>query len=197
MRTAKTTLRYGTVAMTLHWLIAAAVITNLSIGLYMADLPNKDPGKFELVSLHKSIGLSVLALSVLRVLWRLVNPVPPPPPGLAPWIRFSGQTMHFIFYFLIVAVPLAGWLMVSVASQGHPTSVFGLFDWPSVPVLSDMTRHAGHPYHETFESIHRVLAWAFIGLVPLHVIAALYHQFVRRDGVLARMLPRIGVRGKA
>ena len=153
MPVVKAPLRYGTVAMSLHWLIAAAVIANLCIGLYMADLPRADPSKFELIALHKSIGLTVLALSVLRVVWRLVNPVPLPPPGLAPWLKFAGRAVHFLLYFLIVAIPLAGWLMVSVGSMGHPTPVFGLFGWPSFPILADMSRAAGHPYHEAFETI--------------------------------------------
>lgn len=189
--------RYGTVAMTLHWLIAAALITNLCIGLYMVDLPRADPSKFELIALHKSIGLTVLALSVLRLAWRLVNPVPPPPPGLAPWFRFAGRGMHFLLYFLMVAIPLAGWLMVSVSSQGHPTPVFGLFGWPSAPILSDFSRSAGHPYHEAFETAHVWLAWSAIVLIPLHVLAALYHQFVRRDDVLMRMLPGTRLRRSA
>ncbi|MGA7675594.1 MAG: cytochrome b [Rhizomicrobium sp.] len=197
MPVVKAPLRYGTVAMSLHWLIAAAVIANLCIGLYMADLPRADPSKFELIALHKSIGLTVLALSVLRVVWRLVNPVPLPPPGLAPWLKFAGRAVHFLLYFLIVAIPLAGWLMVSVGSMGHPTPVFGLFGWPSFPILADMPRAAGHPYHEAFETIHVWLAWSAIVLIPLHVGAALYHQFVRRDDVLARMVPGTRIRGNA
>jgi cytochrome b561 len=190
-------LRYGSVAMTLHWLIAAAVIANLAIGLYMGDLPRGDPDKFALIALHKSIGLSVLALSVLRVLWRLVNPVPPLPAGLSPWLKFAGRVTHFLLYFLIVAIPLAGWLMVSVGSMGHPTPVFGLFGWPSFPVLADMPRSVGHPYHEAFETAHVWLAWSAIILIPLHIGAALYHQFVRRDDVLMRMLPGTRIRGNA
>ena len=197
MPVAKSALRYGAVAMTLHWLIAAAVIANLCIGLYMADLPRAYPSKFELIALHKSIGLTVLALSVLRLVWRLVNPAPPSPAGLSPWLKFAGRGMHVLLYFLIVAIPLAGWLMVSVGSQGHPTPVFGLFGWPSVPILSDMSRSAGHPYHEMFESAHVWLAWSAIILSPLHVLAALYHQFVRRDDVLLRMLPGTRIRGNA
>ena len=182
-------LRYGTVAMSLHWLIAAAVIGNLCIGLYMGDLPRGDPTRFALFALHKSIGLTVLILSVSRVVWRLVNPVPPPPAGLAPWLKFSGNAVHFLLYFLIVAIPLAGWLMVSVGSMGHPTPVFGLFGWPSFPILADMPRSVGHPYHEAFETAHVWLAWSAIVLIPLHVGAALYHQFVLRDRLLARMMP--------
>jgi cytochrome b561 len=190
-------LRYGAVAMTLHWLIAAALIANIAIGLYMSDLPRGDPSKFQLIALHKSIGLTVLALSVLRLVWRLINPVPPSPAGLDPRLKFAGHALHVVLYFLIVAIPLAGWLMVSVASQGHPTPVFGLFGWPSVPVLSDLSRSAGHPYHEAFETAHVWLAWSAIILIPLHVLAALYHQFVRRDDVLMRMLPGTRLRGGA
>ena len=191
------TLRYGSVAMTLHWLIAAFVIANIVIGLYMSDLPRGDPSKMEFISWHKSIGLTVLALSVLRLVWRLVNPVPPAPPGLNKWIRIAAQAGHHLLYFLIIAVPLAGWLMVSVGSMGHPTPVFGLFGWPSAPVLSDMPRSVGHPYHEMFETTHVLLAWSMIVLIPIHVLAALYHQFVRGDDVLIRMLPGTKVRGNA
>jgi len=197
MPAGNTTLRYGTVAMSLHWLIAATVIANIAIGLIMSDLPRTDPTKFQLIGLHKSIGLTVLTLSVLRLVWRWVNPVPPPPPGLSSLMKFAGRAVHFILYFLIVAVPLAGWLMVSVGSMGHPTPVFGLFGWPSFPVLADMSRSAGHPYHEAFEFIHVLLAWGMIVLVPIHIAAALYHQFVRGDDVLLRMLPGTRVRGNA
>ena len=197
MPAGNTTLRYGTVAMSLHWLIAATVIANIAIGLIMSDLPRTDPTKFQLIGLHKSIGLTVLTLSVLRLVWRWMNPVPPPPPGLSSLMKFAGRAVHFILYFLIVAVPLAGWLMVSVGSMGHPTPVFGLFGWPSFPVLADMSRSAGHPYHEAFEFIHVLLAWGMIVLVPIHIAAALYHQFVRGDDVLLRMLPGTRVRGNA
>jgi cytochrome b561 len=189
--------RYGSVAMSLHWLIAAAVIANLAVGLYMADLPRADPNKFELIALHKSIGLTVLTLSVLRVLWRLVNPVPPPPAGLSPMLRIAGRALHHLLYFLIIAIPLAGWLFVSVGSMGHPTPVFGLFGWPSFPILTDMSRSVGHPYREVFQTAHVWLAWSAIALIPLHVGAALYHQFIRRDDVLVRMLPGTRVRGNA
>jgi cytochrome b561 len=197
MPVGNTTLRYGTVAMTLHWLIAVAVIANIAVGLIMSDLPRGDPTKFQLIAWHKSIGLTVLTLSVLRLVWRWVNPVPPPPVGLSPLLKFAGRAAHVLLYFLIIAVPLAGWLMVSVASMGHPTPVFGLFGWPSFPILADMTRSVGHPYHEAFETTHVVLAWSMIVLIPLHIAAALYHQFVRGDDVLIRMLPGTHVRGNA
>ncbi len=192
-----TNLRYGTVAMTLHWLIAVAVIANFAIGLIMGDMPRTDPNKLQLVALHKSIGFSILVFSVLRLVWRWVNPVPPPPAGQSPLIKFAGSAAHFLFYFLIIAVPLAGWLMVSVGSMGYPTPVFGLFGWPSLPVLADMPRSVGHPYREVFETVHVWLAWSMIVLIPLHIAAALYHHFVRGDDVLRRMLPWTHVRGNA
>jgi len=188
-------LRYGAVAMTFHWLIAAAIIANLYIGLTMVDLPRGDPAKLELFGLHKSIGFAVLVLSAGRVLWRLVNPAPRPPLGLASWLRIAGRALQHLFYILIVAIPLAGWLMVSVAAAGHPTPVFGLFGWPAFPWLADLPRAAGHPYHEIFETIHVWLAWSMLGLIPLHIGAALYHHLVRGDNVLLRMLPGARLRG--
>jgi len=192
-----TVLRYGAIAMTLHWLIAALLITNICLGLYMGDLPRTDPSKFEIIGLHKSIGLTVLALSLLRVVWRLVNPVPAPPPGLSAWFKFGARAMHVVFYFLIVAIPLAGWLMVSVGAGDHGTPVFGLFNWPAFPWLADIPRHQGHPMHETFETIHVWLAWTAIVLIPLHIGAALYHQFIRGDDVLKRMVPGTHIAGNA
>ena len=110
-------------------------------------------------------------------------------------MRFAGQAVHSLLYFLIVGIPLAGWLMVSVGSMGHPTPVFGLFGWPSFPILADMPRSVGHPYHETFETMHVWLAWSAIVLIPLHVGAALFHHFIRRDDVLTRMFPGLRLRG--
>lgn len=181
--------RYGTVAMILHWLIAAAIIANLYIGLTAPDLPRGDPDKMFLMGWHKSLGLAVLALSVLRLVWRWMNPAPPPPPGLSPMIRALGLGMHYLFYFLIIAIPLAGWLMVSSGSQGHGISFFGLFDWPAFPYLTDLPRHEAHPYHEVFGTAHTVFAWAMLGLLPLHILAGLYHHFIRGDNVLLRMIP--------
>lgn len=179
--------RYGAVAMTLHWLIALAIIANIVIGLSMTE-----PPVFPLIALHKSIGFTVLVLSVLRVVWRVMNPVPPAPLGLEPWLRITAHALQHLFYFLIVAVPLAGWLMVSAG--GHATPVFGLFEWPAFPILSGMPRSVAHPWHELFETAHVWLAWAMIILVPLHILAALYHHFARGDNVLLRMLPGVRLR---
>jgi len=187
MQARNSDLRYGDVAMSFHWLIAILLISNICVGLYMADLPRSDPSKFVLFQTHKSIGLTVLVLSILRVGWRLMNPVPALPAGMNPALRGAAHVSHFLLYFLIVFIPLTGWIMVSASPLGNPTSYFGLFDWPNLPLFTGMTREQLHPIHETWESAHVFLAWSAIVLIPIHVLAALYHYFIRRDGVLQRM----------
>ncbi len=177
--------RYGAVAMTLHWLIAIAIITNLIIILTVDDLPR--PERMQWVALHKSIGLTVLILSIARIVWRWFNPVPPPPVGLPKYQRIAGTALHHLFYLLIVAIPLAGWMMTS--ASGRPIVFFGLFNWPLFPGLGGMTPQTGHAYHEAFESVHVVLGWSLVGLIPLHIAAGLYHHFMLKDNVLLRMLP--------
>lgn len=181
--------RYNSVAMALHWLIALAVLTNIGLGLYMADLPNSDPTKFQIIQFHKSVGLTVLVLSLLRVAWRLANPVPPLPANMNPLLKKFARATQFLLYVLIVAIPLSGWLMVSASPLGLPTSYFGLFQWPHVWFLADMTRAGKKAIVGLFLETHEFLAWSAIVLVTLHVAGALYHQFVRRDDVLKSMLP--------
>jgi cytochrome b561 len=180
-------LRYGTVAMSLHWLIALLIVTNVVLGFTFANVMSRDnPNFFMVVQTHKSIGFTVLALSVLRLIWRIVNPVPALPPMDAR-LRILARATHYLFYFLIIAVPLAGWLMVSASTTGAPTMFFGLFPIPSFEFLSSLPRADRHPYHETFETMHQVLAYGAAALLLLHVTGALYHQFNRHDDVLKRM----------
>ncbi len=181
--------RYGNVAIALHWLIALAVIANVVLGLDFADLPDSDPSRFALAQLHKSIGLTVLVLSLARVAWRLVNPVPPLPQSMPPILRFTARSVQFLLYVLIVIIPLSGWAFVSSSPLGLPTMYFGWFSWPHIPFLADLPRAAKKPLAHEIHAVHVFLAWSAIVLVPLHVAGALYHQFVRRDDVLLRMLP--------
>jgi cytochrome b561 len=191
-------LRYGTVAMILHWLIAVFVLANIGLGLYFAWLPDNVPGQppaydmqtfFALVQLHKSIGLTVLMLSIVRLAWRLVNPVPALPLGMNPALRVAARISHVLLYVFIIAVPLSGWLWASASPKGLPTVFFGLFQWPHFSFLADLTRAEKRPYSHLFGTIHAYMAYALIALVPIHICAALYHQFLRRDDVLRRMLP--------
>lgn len=181
--------RYGTVAMIFHWVIAGLIIANICLGLYFDDLPRSDPLKFQLIQLHKSIGLTVLVLSVLRLAWRLTHPVPPLPTDLYWGVRLAARASHYLFYFLIIAIPLSGWIMVSGSPLGLPTNYFHLFSWPNLWFMTELPRPQKIALHDSLESVHNVLAWSAIVLIPLHVLAALYHQYIRRDDVLRRMLP--------
>ena len=152
-------------------------------------LPRSDPDKFWLTQTHKSIGLTVLCLSLLRVAWRLGHPVPPLPAGMPAMLRFAAHASHMLLYVLIVAIPLTGWALVSSSPLGLPTLYFGWFAWPHLPWLAELPRAAKKVVSHEFGAAHVVLAWSAIVLVPIHILAALYHQYIRRDGVLARMVP--------
>jgi cytochrome b561 len=183
--------------MTLHWLIAAAIIVNLCLGLYMANiLTDQDPSRFPIIQFHKSLGLTVLTLSVLRLIWRIVNPVPPLPDSMGSGLKTLARTTHYLLYFLIIAIPLTGWALVSASPLGLPTNYFGLFHWPGIPFLTDLTRAQKLPLRHEFFAMHFYLAISALVLVPLHIAGALYHQF-RGEDVLRRMLPGTRVAGRA
>jgi cytochrome b561 len=197
MTVANTRARYGAVAMTLHWLIAAAILFNLGLGILVANfMSDQDPHQFAYLQFHKSVGLTVLVLSVARLLWRIANPVPPLPDSLTPGLKALARGTHYLFYFLIIAIPLAGWALVSSSPLGLPTSYFGLFHWPSIPFLADLTRAQKVPLRHDFFAIHKYLAFSAIALFVLHVCGALWHQF-HGDDVLRRMLPGTRVAGQA
>ena len=197
MPVSNTYLRYGTVAMTLHWLIAVGIIFMLGFGLYISLLPHGDPSLFPLVQLHKSIGLTILTLSVLRVVWRLINPVPPLPDTLNPALKVVAHATHFLLYFLILAIPLSGWAMVSAARLPFPTMYFGLFQWPHIPFILSLPLPEKTLARHTFSTSHTVLAIMAAALLVLHVGAALMHHFVYKDDTLRRMLPGTKLRGEA
>jgi cytochrome b561 len=183
--------------MTLHWLIAAAIIVNLCLGLYMANiLTDQDPSRFPIIQFHKSLGLTILTLSVLRLIWRIVNPVPPLPDSMSSGLKTLARTTHYLLYFLIIAIPLTGWALVSASPLGLPTNYFGLFHWPGIPFLTDLTRAQKMPLRHEFFAMHFYLAISALVLVPLHIAGALYHQF-RGEDVLRRMLPGTRVAGRA
>jgi cytochrome b561 len=180
--------RYGTVAMTLHWLIALMVLGNLCSGFYLANIMSDDNAwHLPFIQIHKSVGLTILTLSVLRLLWRLANPIPPLPPGMSTTLRILARGTHYLFYFLIIAIPLAGWAWTSSSTKGIPTKYFGLFSWPNIPFLADLPRATKIANGHMFHSYHVYLAYSAALLLVLHVGAALYHQFFRHDSVLRRM----------
>lgn len=181
--------RYDTVAMSLHWLVAVAVLINIGLGLYMGELPRTDPMKFEIIQLHKSIGLLVLLLSVALVTWRMTHRIPPLPAAMTPPLKVLARMVHGLLYTLILALPLFGWMMVSSSPAGRPIPFFGLFHWPAIWFLADLSQVDKKAIVGVFAEGHEFLAWIMIALVPLHVGGALWHQYVAKDDVLKRMLP--------
>lgn len=181
------TTRYGAVAMTLHWLIAGAVLAQLGLGMVMVRLPIGDPLKFELYQWHKSIGLSVFVLSCARLAWRLAHPPPPLPMTMPRWERQAARTTHAAFYVLTIGMPITGWMLVSASPWNIPTRPFGLFVLPHLPWFS--THPAKARLEDALIAVHSFAGWIFAALLALHVAAALRHHFILRDAILLRMLP--------
>jgi cytochrome b561/polyisoprenoid-binding protein YceI len=189
--------RYASVAIVLHWAIAAAILSNLIVGWWMKNAIGDNATQARAIAafqLHKSVGLTVLLLTALRLLWRFTHKPPPLPAGMARWERFSAKTTHWAFYILMVLVPLSGWTYVSSQwAQGKPLSVptlwFGLFQVPHLFDARAMTDAARAAVSERYAAAHYYLAWSMTSLFVLHVAAALKHHFLNRDRVLTQMLP--------
>lgn len=174
--------RYTTVAKALHWTIALIIIVQIPAGIVMHNLAFSET-KFAMYQLHKSFGLIVLALALVRLYWRLTHPVPPLPEGMPGWQRGLARLTHVGFYVLIIGIPLTGWLMVSASTTGIDTKIFYLIPVPHWPVP------VSEGSEEFFEETHEILAKATIALIALHVAAALKHHLADRDTTLVRMLP--------
>lgn len=181
--------RYGAVAMTFHWVMAAAIIFNIWFGKHVHGMADDDPNHFEYVQIHKSIGITILLLALARLVWRLINPPPPLPAGTPTWQVWASRLSHWTLYGLIIAIPLAGWALVSASPLGLPTFWFGQFEWPHLPFLSDLPRSEKSALRPIFFQTHSILATVLIYVLAVHVLAALKHHFWDRDAVLKRMLP--------
>lgn len=178
--------RYSTVAIVLHWTIAVLLIANLTAGLLFDSIEAVNKPLFQtLIHLHKSTGITILALAVARLVWRLMNPPPPLPDHMTAAERVLATISHWGFYVLMFALPLSGWAMVSSGKIVYPMSWYGLFAVPPLPLQ--------RAQHETFESVHGLLGWVVLALIVLHVAAALKHHYFDRDNLLARMWPGRGV----
>jgi len=173
--------RYSTVSLVLHWLIAALVVTQ--IVLVTAHEATEGSASRELLNLHKSVGLSILVLTLVRLGWRIANPAIPLPMEMPRWQKLLARTNHVLFYVLLIAMPLVGWAASSAA--GRDIVWFGLFNWPLLPI------GGGREMAGNLMDIHELAAKFLIALVVLHIIGALKHQFVDRDNVLHRMIPLI------
>lgn len=179
MRLRNTDERWGAVAQLLHWVIAVLIVIMAALGWYMTTL-DISPTMFELYALHKSIGITILTLVILRLAWRLSNNTPSLPEHMHPAERWLAHASHALLYLILFAMPISGYVINSAAD--FPLSVYGLFTIPNVIPESE-------PVKEAAEAVHETLIWVLIGIVALHVAGALKHHFMDRDDVLRRMLP--------
>lgn len=173
MNTSET--RYSGGAILLHWLIAALLLANVVIAFTMEDARG-------LMPLHKSIGITVLLLTLVRIGWRLTHAAPPLPESLASWERTAARITHAGFYLLLLVMPLLGWAASSSGSRGTG-ALFGVIPWFDLPIAKS------HELHEAMGEAHELAAYLTIALIVLHVAGALKHHFIDRDGTLSRMLP--------
>jgi len=172
--------RYSSTAIALHWLIAVLIIGTFTLGLVMTDIPGLTPTKLRYFSWHKWAGVTILLLAALRLLWRLRSAPPAYPATMAAWQRRAAHALHGLLYLLMFAVPLSGYFYSLAA--GVPVVYFGLFP---LPVLIE----ADQALKPVLGALHYWLNMLLAGLVALHVLAALKHLLVDRDGIVQRMLP--------
>ena len=179
--------RYSNVAMTLHWVIALSILINLGLGWRMGFLTGM--AQFTMFQLHKSVGITVLVLSVARLVWRLTHRPPVLPTTMMTWERHAASITHSAFYVMMIGMPLTGWAMVSVSAWNIPTLLWSYIPLPHIGVLHALAPAQKASVEAVSGTAHLALAIGGVTLIALHVAAALKHQFIVGDGVLGRMLP--------
>lgn len=174
-----TTARWGAIAQLFHWVIVALVITQFVLANIAANLP-LGMAKLAALARHKSVGITLFGLALLRLLWRWMNPVPPLPDTLKPYERVLAKITHFALYALLLVMPVTGWIMSS--ARKFPVSWFNLVQLPDLVAPN-------RALYEAMLHTHHFLAWLLLATAVLHVLAALKHHFILKDDTLRRMLP--------
>jgi cytochrome b561 len=177
--------RYSGGAIAFHWTIAVLIVVNIAVALISDDWHG--PPRAPAIGFHKATGITVLVLSIGRLVWRLVHRPPPFPSEIKPWEAVGARLVHWLFYVLMVVMPMSGWLMISAAAERKPLNWYGFFPLPYLPVQGQ--KGLGGFAHET----HEVLGYAMIALLVLHVAAALKHHFLDNSRLLLRMWPHRAV----
>jgi cytochrome b561 len=192
--------RYSGVAIALHWIIAALLISNIGIAWYFNTL--KGGAQITPIQWHKFFGITILILSVARLTWRLAVPAPKLPDYVTGWEKWLAQAVHVLFYVVMLGMPLSGWAMVSASPlikifpiKFLPINSFHLFDWPALSFLTNLPPSQLKQAHDAFMLTHGLLAKLAYGLIVLHVAGALKHQFISQDDVVGRMIPFLRRRG--
>jgi cytochrome b561/polyisoprenoid-binding protein YceI len=173
--------RYTSVAIALHWVMAALLLFMIWLGWNM----DENEARFQL---HKSIGMTIFFLALTRLAWRWMNPPPPLPEGMAPLERTASHAVHIAFYALMIGIPLGGWFMVSVSPFQVATVLYGAVSWPHLPFTEGLV---SKDLYDLAEFFHGKGAWVVLGLLALHIAGAVKHEFGAKDGVLKRMIPRL------
>jgi cytochrome b561 len=175
--------RYSTVAIVLHWLLALVILCIFAVGVYMSDLPIS-PQRLKLYNYHKWAGICFLALTTLRLLWRLTHRPPALPASIElampNWQSKAYHATHFALYALFFAVPLIGWAYSSAA--GFPVVLFGVLPLPDFMAVDK-------EFAKVIKGVHGIAAFSLIALAGLHIAAAIKHHFYDKDGLISRMLP--------
>ena len=179
--------RYTSVAIALHWIIA------LMLGLMIALGKNMHDGEGVPVEwmfqLHKSVGITILALMIARILWRLSNKPPALPADMKSLEKTASHSVHIGLYALMFLLPITGWLMVSTSPFAVATVLYGNIPWPHLPVLPELALETRQSLYPTMTNIHELMSWALIVLFALHLGGAIKHELSDEEGVLKRMIP--------
>jgi cytochrome b561 len=181
--------RYTSMAIFLHWLIAAMIITNVILAWTWGYLPDADVRPT--IDVHKSIGVTVLGLALLRILWRLTHPAPPFPRDYRKREVTLSHIVHGLLYLVMLGLPLSGWIMDSAweKAAANPMHYFGLFEFPRIAAIMHLDPAIKKHIHDLFGRGHALSAYALYALFVLHVAGALKHQFLDGERELQRMMP--------
>ena len=181
--------RYTTTAIVLHWLIALLIAVNVGLALTVGWFP--DSAVRTVIDTHKSTGITVLGLVLVRLIWRYRHAPPALPAGYPAWERRAAHAAHIALYALILALPLSGWLHDSAwkDAASHPMSLFGTVPWPRIGWITSLEPGLKEQLHDRFGALHAWLGYALYALFAAHVAGALKHQWLDRHRELQRMWP--------
>lgn len=183
--------RYTGIAIALHWLVATGIVANVALAWIWPHLA--DDAVRPAIDTHKSIGITVLGLALLRLLWRWTHRPPALPTTYQRWETGLSHLTHWLLYLLIFAMPLSGWIMDSAYrdAASHPMRLFGLFPWPRIGPVMRLDPATRDRVHDLFGATHVWASYLLYTLVALHVAGALKHEWIDRQPELRRMLPRL------
>jgi cytochrome b561 len=179
--------KYTQTAVLLHWLIGGLIVVNVILGLGAGWIP--DAWVRPVVDFHKSTGIVILGLVLLRILWRLTHRPPALPDHYQPWEKFAAHSAHYALYFLILAMPISGWIHDSAwsASASHPFYLFWIIPFPRLGFIVNLPPATKAHVHSLFDAIHTYLSYALYAVVGAHVLGALKHQFIDKHPEIQRM----------